>query len=315
MNRILLQAVIVAGLVLWLAGCSSVPSGSGSGPNADEGNVAYLPTGYDGRPVDPSQPARLWIIAPQADEMIKSAKLDVFFRVDNYELANQGNSIHVVLDNQPCRAHFSKSAPMVFDNLAEGGHTIRAFLATPKKVSLKNPEAFAQVHFYVKRKDFQNYISPVAPTLTYNEPTGTLRGEEAQRVLFDFILRNAPLGPDQFKVRYTVDGQTQVTTDYKPHYLENLPSGDHTITVELLDCNDKLAPGLFNKVTRTFQVFQPVEPPSPVPTPPEEEIRRETEQNTEHGETVRTGQTAPVPEKTGSPEDGTQPARFDQIPP
>jgi hypothetical protein len=56
-------------------------------------------------------------------------------------------------------------------------------------------------------------------------------------------------------VRYVVDGNLSgEITAFTPHYIENLPAGDHQLQLTLQDQNGNPIAGPFNDTTRTIKV-------------------------------------------------------------
>ena len=103
--------------------------------------------GFDGQPTDPSKPVSIKIISPTPSEVLLSNTADVF-DADNYILAPGGNRIRVILDNEAPVELDNLHRPVVYRNLNEGGHTVRALAVRPDGVSLTNKEAFAMVYFF-----------------------------------------------------------------------------------------------------------------------------------------------------------------------
>lgn len=242
----------------------TAPTTETSTPVADPGTSQPASSG---QAIDPSQPVRLSILSPKPEEIVPKNRIDVFIKLENYEVSPNGNGICIILDNQSPRFHYKKNAPIVFSGLPDGGHTLRAYPVTPNKTALKNPESHAEVHFYVRKKDFQNYLPPKAPSLSVTSPQNGAHfsGEEATRVLFDFNVKNTTLG-EQYRIRYSLNGQVSFLTDLQPVTFNHLHSGTHILIVELVDKNNRLAPGIYNRVERKFTVEKPASTPSPAPT-------------------------------------------------
>jgi hypothetical protein len=91
--------------------------------------------------------------------------------------------------------------------------------------------------------------------LTYNEPSDNMPLTEGQPILLDFFISNCELTKDGYKVRLSIDGKgTRTLTSWQPYYIYGLKRGRHKVKLELLDPDDKVVPGTFNRVERTINV-------------------------------------------------------------
>jgi hypothetical protein len=59
-------------------------------------------------------------------------------------------------------------------------------------------------------------------------------------------------------------------TSWQPHYIENLPVGEHEIRLTLIGPDGEPVEGLFNDTTRTFSVAESCEPAAPAEDEAEE---------------------------------------------
>lgn len=214
--------------------------------------------GLDGQPDDPSQPVAVRIVSPRSREVIPTTVVDVFLEVSNYTLAENGNRLQVIVDNRPPVPWTDASRPFPLKGLTEGGHTVRVFAARPDGTLLRNPEAFAMVHFYVKRKDFQNYTDTHLPFLSVNLPAqGPVELDANGRLCFDYVVHNAVWeGDPQLRVRYRLDAYEGSLAEPGPVFWSNLQPGRHKLVVELYDRTNQPVFGPFNRVEREFEVRQ-----------------------------------------------------------
>lgn len=90
----------------------------------------------------------------------------------------------------------------------------------------------------------------------YSRPKGEYTGKDAQKVMLDFYLVNTTLGPDDNKVRATINGTEFMLDQWAPYMMEGLPMGQNTVKLELVDASGNLVPGPYNSVTRTFTLAQ-----------------------------------------------------------
>jgi len=97
--------------------------------------------------------------------------------------------------------------------------------------------------------------------LVFSRPKGTYNASKADHVLVDWYLVNGELGDKKMSIKATVQGpaleesgRQLVIKEWKPYVLENLRSGEYTISMELDDKDGKAVPGASNSVTRKFVV-------------------------------------------------------------
>ncbi|NJK93318.1 MAG: hypothetical protein HC904_16820 [Blastochloris sp.] len=219
------------------------------------GEAAFEP-GYDGKPLDPTLPITLKILAPQPREIIDRQEVDVFFSLNNYHLAEGGNRLHIIVDNDPPIIKTDIPSPLTLKNLGQGGHTIRAMVVRPDGTMIQEPGCFVIVHFYVRKKDFQNYTDPKLPFLTLNLPmSDTIQMDEKDRLCFDFLIHNPPSDGSGSKIHYKLEGfEGFLEQSVGPVYLSKLPPGRHKLVVELFDGKGAPIFGVFNRVERIFDV-------------------------------------------------------------
>ncbi|MGF1677930.1 MAG: hypothetical protein ACFCUX_01920 [Candidatus Methylacidiphilales bacterium] len=213
--------------------------------------------GLDGLPVDADLPIRLSIISPSDRQVLNTETVDIFFSLENYILGEKGsggNRVHYILDNRDPEPVYDAVKPITFKGLSQGGHSLRLFAVRPDGTMFRNPEAFAMVHFYLGRKDFQNYTDPDRPFLTVNLPTGNqIATDEEGRVIFDYMIHHATEG-DGHQVKYKLGSYEGFINQPGPVHWANLAVGKHALQVELLRSSNQPVIGPFNRVEREFTV-------------------------------------------------------------
>ncbi len=222
-----------------------------------------LGPGTDGKPIDSNQSIELILISPQEGEVVTGSEVAVTFILKNYLLAEKGNHVHLILDNEPYIPWYDTSKPYVFKKVAPGPHVLRAFPSRPWHESWKYPESFSVVRFYVKEKTGVFALDVSQPFVTYSRPKGEYAGEAAKRIILDFWLSNGQLSDGGFTVRYNLDGKTVILTKWEPIWWEGLAPGMHTIVLELLDKTGALVANGWSRTERTFVVKGEEALPSP----------------------------------------------------
>lgn len=192
---------------------------------------------------------KLTILEPKNGEILPSDSVRIIFEPQNFKIGDSA-VLYVVLDNGP-RIVQHTNEPLVLSSLSEGRHILRAFPAKRWGESIKDPESLVTVQFYTKKKNSE-LLNTNLPMLTYNGPTGYYRGEKSKRILLDFIVSNAILSKDGYRVSYKIDDKQTILETQSPIYLTDLQPGPHTILLELQDKNGNIAEGNFAVTQREF---------------------------------------------------------------
>jgi len=207
--------------------------------------------------------AILQLNSPLDGAELPSGSVDFNFTVTNYELGVQtpdasdkplansadGQHIHLIVDNHPYSAHYE---PEFQNEMEDGHHVVLAFLSRSYHESVKNPEAYSLIQVTVGDAEGED-MDLTAPHMFYSRPKGSYSGADTEKLLLDFYLVNTDLSEGGNNVRVTVNGDTEFTiTEWKPYVLENLPMGENTIKLELLDNNGNLIDSPYNPVERTI---------------------------------------------------------------
>lgn len=192
------------------------------------------------------------ILEPRPEEILPGPDVTVRFATGGMCMAECGNSLHFMLDNEPFEVQHDPNHPHVFKDVRPGTHTIRVYLANRMHEAIRG--TLAIVTFSVAYPDGENRPAYGAPLLTYNLPQGEYLGVDAGDIAVDYLVSNVRLAPGSNKVAYYVNGRRFFVTDGAPRHLKELPPGYHTIRMELQDANGDLIQGPFNSVERTILV-------------------------------------------------------------
>ena len=273
-------------LALVAASCEPAPTNSNAS-NANAGAAAAAPQPA-GLPADaaavaeapgfmkagPTGNVSLKFTAPADGRSLDAATVAPTFSITGYPIyqdpqRKKGQHIHVILDNEPYEADYIPGAPFSpdkFKTLANGTHTLRAFPSREWHESIKQEDAadFDFVVFNVGSPTVPT-VDKKAPLLTYSRPKGEYKfNDDPRGLMLDFYVTNAKLGDNDYKVRYTVDGKkTEVLTRWAPVWWKwtDLPPGEHTVVLELLDKGGKPVPFKvgdvdYNHTERKFTITQ-----------------------------------------------------------
>ena len=160
----------------------------------------------------------------------------------------EGQHVHLIIDNEP---YIAKYEPSFDQPVTNGEHHILTFLSRSYHESIKSPEAHRAVKVTANNGAFSNMQDITDPMIFYSRPKGTYVGrKETENVMLDFYPVNAELG-DEYQVMASVNGKEFTIDEWKPYYLENLPMGENTITLTLMQ-GDSIVDTPLNPVRRTF---------------------------------------------------------------
>jgi hypothetical protein len=292
-----IAAIVSLSVALFAVSCAPETTNTNtSNINANSANNNASHSSATGRPADavpvdeapgyykagPTGNVSLRFTAPTDGQNIDGNSVSPTFTITGYPIykdteRNKGQHIHVILDNEPYEADYDPSKPFSpengkFNNLSPGTHTLRAFPSREWHESIKQPDAadFDMVVFNVGAPTITN-INKKAPLLTYSRPKGEYKfNDDPRGVMLDFYVTNATLGENDYKVRYTLDGKNpKIVTRWEPVWWksEDVPPGDHTVLLELLDHNNKPVPFKagsvdYNRTERKFKVLAEGQQPS-----------------------------------------------------
>jgi hypothetical protein len=187
-------------------------------------------------------------------------ELKFSFDVQNFQLGTQtsdaptrgiansmhGQHIHFIVNNGPYEAHY----PAEFTHKpTDGSYVLLAFLSRSYHESVKESSAWWIDTLTIGNAAPLN-VDLTAPHLFYSRPKGVYKGADTQKIMIDFYLLNTTLSADGNKVKATINGEELIINEWEPYFVEGLPMGESTITLELIDRDGNLIPGPYNQVTR-----------------------------------------------------------------
>ncbi|MGA7954587.1 MAG: hypothetical protein WCA07_13820 [Gloeobacterales cyanobacterium] len=204
--------------------------------------------------------SQVTIVSPKEGETINATEVPLKITVQRFPAGKDpktglGLHLRILVDNEPPVSYFNLKNPVKL-NLSPGTHTVRVIAVRPWDQSYRNLTAFTHVTFNVQKSGNRN--APKFKTgeglLTLVSPSGTYGAEP---ILLDYIVDGVNLGKDNYKVRYTLNGQSTTTIDRKELYLTGWKIGQNQLVVELLNASGQVADNAgYNRVERTI-TFQP----------------------------------------------------------
>jgi hypothetical protein len=144
---------------------------------------------------------RLALSGPTEGQTVNTTSLAVTFTVENFAVTQTGGHIHYQLDTAGEVMWFSTS-PFTLNNLTDGKHLLKVYLADANHTRLSNPEAYVQVNFTVQL--------PPLPDLAITgsdiklAPQSPKEGETV--TITATIYNSGQVDAGTFTVRFLVDG-------------------------------------------------------------------------------------------------------------
>ena len=196
-----------------------------------------------------------------------SVKITIDYDVKNYELKNQtgdaaskecnnskdGQHIHFILDNQAYQALYEPTK--TFTVAVKSEHYLMSFLSRSYHESIKTKDAGVLYHFSVDEKGKLTKMDiPKTPMVFYSRPKGQYIGNDTKNLLLDFYVYNTTLAADGNKVKATVNSTDFMIDNWQPYFINNVPMGDATIKVQLVDKDGKNIEGVNTSVSRSIKL-------------------------------------------------------------
>lgn len=240
---------IVAAAAL-LASCNNTPTKNKDGEIRDSTALADSVGAIAVNPLQHAkefQGASLKIASLTAEKVgADSAKITVKYNVENFKLTEQtehthhmanshdGQHIHFILDNTPYVALYKPEHTFTVPVNSE--HYLLSFLSRSFHESIKTAEAAKLIKFKVGADaKITEEPTPTAPALFYSRPKGDYKGDETNVLLLDFFVNNTTLSADGNKVKANINGQEFILDQWVPYEVLNLPKGEATVKLTLID--------------------------------------------------------------------------------
>lgn len=225
--------------------------------------------GYAVNPLEHSKEfpgATLKIASISAEKVgTDSAKVTVKYDVSNFELtaqtehehhmanSHEGQHIHFILNNEPYAALYKPEHSVTVPVNSE--HYLMSFLSRSYHESIKTDDAHKLVKFKVTADaQIVDMPAPTEPSLFYSRPKGDYKGEDTKFMLLDFFVSNATLAADGYKVKASVNGEEFTLDKWIPYEVLNLPMGDNSIKLTLVDKDGNAVTGDNVSIERKFKL-------------------------------------------------------------
>ncbi len=207
--------------------------------------------------VDPKNPPQIRIEGLVPDTLFEDGST-IVISVSNFSIAKDWQGFELVLnDGEPERFYESKiEYKLSAKNLRKGANLLKAYLVRSWGESLKNVEAFAYVPFFFETKGL-SWVAPGRPIVTLVSPRGNYQGEDAKKILFDFLIHTAAAGQKNWKVHYTLNGSKLELSSGKAYFFYDLVPGEYELKVEAVNSRGIPVGQEVSRSRSTFRVLPP----------------------------------------------------------
>lgn len=186
-----------------------------------------------------NQDPYLVAVSPKTNQIISDTSLDIEFNAYNCTISEEENGIRVQVDGG-AYTDLRTSTSLVLTGLADGIHTIYAFLIDENGNRLANAESSVLVKFYVSTGLFtETAVSVLSLSQNQIVSTGTFS--------INFLTYNVP---PAHELRYTIDGGQYYSHDSPdPIQISDLSLGEHSIRFYISDLDNEVLAGDLTDVT------------------------------------------------------------------
>lgn len=199
--------------------------------------------------------AKLTITSLTAEKVgSDSARISVKYGIENFSLTEQtehdhhlanshdGQHIHFILNNKPYDALYKPEHSVVVE--ADKEYTLLSFLSRSFHESLKTKDAYQLVKFKVNKEGaIEELPVPTEPSLFYSRPKGEYKGDDTKHILLDFFVVNTNISANEHHVKAEINGQEFKLDQWVPYEILNLPMGENTVKLTLVDKDGKEVSG------------------------------------------------------------------------
>lgn len=206
--------------------------------------------------IDPQNPPKAVIEGLGKDELVTKARF-IDLNIENYPMEAGWQGFEVVINDQEPERFYTaqKGWALPLERLNKGANILKIYAVRSWGESIKNPEAFAFVPFFYEVKAGLSWVSPKLPILTLVSPRGNYEGEDAKKILFDFLVHNPEQTQETYTVHYTLNGHKLKLSSGKAYHFYNLSTDEYELRLEVVNAREI---PLGQEVTRSSRRFKVV---------------------------------------------------------
>jgi hypothetical protein len=207
-------------------------------------------------------PPVLHIRSPRDGQVLTSETVELSLELTHWPLGDDGSYVQLYIDDEPYIAIRELARPIDLrallrqargHDLSPGTHLVRVIASRGQHETVKTAQAFALTQFHFRRRTAPASFDRTAPRLGFAAPNDCV--ELGTRVLLDFFLENVQLAKSGSRLHYSIDDVLEGDlVQSQPHYIENLPAGEHRIRLSLRDPAGNTLPGPFSAAQHTILV-------------------------------------------------------------
>jgi len=195
--------------------------------------------------------AMLELYSPLENQTFKEGGVSFEFNIKNYPFGDmkKAGPLKVIINGDD---PISYNMHVFKKDFKTGTYKIVAYLVDKNGLALKEYGNYVDRDFVVgNSRPFPENEDPV---IGLNLPHNDQEFEKGEAVAIDFLLVGGDLKEDGLRVKVSVDSQEYVIEEMGNLTVNNLPEGDHMVTVALIDRDGNELPGVFSKSIKKIKV-------------------------------------------------------------
>ena len=196
--------------------------------------------------------AILELYTPLGNQIFKPGKVPFEYNVKNFPFdlneTKEFKLFNILNGGDPAGFY----SPIFQRDLTEGSYRVVAYLVDEEGLALKNFGNYVDRDFQVG--DSRPFPYSAEPYLALNYPRSDQVYEAGSEVVIDFLVIGGDMKLDGLKVAVQLNELSYEIDHMAPVRVENLPSGNYQVKVQLLRSNGKELDGPFSSVSKDIIV-------------------------------------------------------------
>ncbi len=195
--------------------------------------------------------AILEMYSPLGNQTFKPGKVPFEFNIKNYPFAEglSGFQLNMILNSSDPVGY---NMPIFQRELNEGTYRAVAYLIDEEGLALKEFGNYVDRDFMVG--DTRPFPYSAEPYIALNLPANGQIYTQEEEVVIDFLVVGGDMKLDGLKVQISLNDFTYEIEEVTPVRVANLPTGEYSLSVNLLNKSGQEMDGPFSTVRKTITI-------------------------------------------------------------